>query len=261
MRGKFTFCSVTCLFFAFWYLLPLSGCSNRTPPVISPEIAAEIPHDSTAFVQGLFYDAGRLFESDGLYGQSALRVLDAQSGVLLKHVPLDPRYFGEGCAKMGETVVQLTWREKTALTWSLADLSPGPTLLYGGEGWGLTGDGTVFYLSNGSDTIYVRNKNFTIVRKIPVSAKGRPVSKLNELEYGEGKIYANVWYSDSILEINPDNGRVERIIDCSELVKKEGPASSECVLNGIAYDTGTKQFYLTGKKWKKIFLVKIAPVK
>jgi glutamine cyclotransferase len=259
MREKFSFCSVTCLFSAFWYLLSLAGCSNKMPPVISPEIAAEIPHDSTAFVQGLFYDAGRLFESDGLYGQSALRMLDAQSGALLKHVPLEPRYFGEGCAKMGETVVQLTWQEKTALTWSLADLSPGPALLYGGEGWGLTGDGTVFYLSNGSDTVFVRDTNFTVVRKIQVTLRGMPVKNLNELEYVNGVLYANVWYSDSIFAINPKSGKVERIIDCSRLVEKEGPSSSECVLNGIAYNSETRGFYLTGKNWKKIFLVTFGP--
>ncbi|MBN1131268.1 MAG: glutaminyl-peptide cyclotransferase [Chitinispirillaceae bacterium] len=222
-----------------------------------PEVVAEIPHDSTAFVQGLFHDGGRLYESDGLYGQSALRVLDAQSGALLKHVPLEPRYFGEGCAKMGETVVQLTWQEKTALTWSLEDLSPGPTLLYGGEGWGLTSDGKIFYMSNGSDTLFVRSRNFTIVRKIPVTLRGAPVRNLNELEYVNGTVYANVWYSDSIFSIDPKNGKVEAIIDCSRLVEKEGPSSSECVLNGIAYNNGTREFYCTGKNWKKIFMVNI----
>jgi glutamine cyclotransferase len=235
----------------------LSICCDKAPPVVFPEIAAEIPHDSAAFVQGLFHDGGRLYESDGLYGKSCLRVLDAQSGALLKHVPLEPRYFGEGCAKMGETVVQLTWREKTALTWSLADLSPGPALRYGGEGWGLTSGNGFYYMSNGSDTIFVRSKNFTIVRKIPVMSRGMPVRHLNELEFADGILYANVWYSDSIFAIDPKSGKVEKIIDCSELVKKEGPSSSECVLNGIAYNTGTKRFYLTGKKWKKIFIVHI----
>jgi glutaminyl-peptide cyclotransferase len=251
------------VFFLFVHMLSsgcfilLSSCLDKAPRVIIPEIVAQIPHDSAAFVQGLFYDNGKLYESDGLYGKSCMRMLDPQSGALLKHVPLDPKYFGEGCAKMGETVVQLTWREKTALTWSLDDLSPGPALLYGGEGWGLTSSKSFYYMSNGSDTIFVRNSNFTIMRKIPVTSQGKPVKNLNELECVEGTVFANIWYSDSILEINPENGRVVRIIDCSALVNKERPFSSECVLNGIAYNALKSEFYLTGKKWKSIFIVKI----
>ena len=245
-------------FLALWCLVAFFSCSSKTPPVVVPTIVAEIPHDSAAFVQGFFYDDGRLYESDGLYGNSALRILDAKSGAPVKHVPLEPRYFGEGCAKMENSIVQITWQEQTALTYSLADVSPGTTLVYSGEGWGLTSDRKCFfYMSNGSDTIFVRNRSFTIVRKIPVTSQGLPVKNLNELEYVNGKIYANIWYSDSILEINPKNGHVERIVDCSELVKKEQPASPECVLNGIAYNPAIGKFYLTGKKWKKIFTVEI----
>jgi glutamine cyclotransferase len=260
MIRKTLFCSVSGLFLALGCLAAFPGCSGKTPQVVLPEIVATLPHDSTGFVQGLFYDNGRLYESLGLYGQSVIRMFDATTGVLLKNVPLDSGYFGEGCAKMGETVVQLTWQEKTALTWSFADLSPGPALVYGGEGWGLTSDGTTFYMSDGSDTLFVRNKNFTIVRKIPVTSGGSPVEKLNELEYVSGKIYANVWYSDSILVINANSGKVEKIIDCRELTKKERPGSSENVLNGIAYNPETKDFYITGKRWKKMFVVKIPAV-
>jgi glutamine cyclotransferase len=249
------------LLLSAWCLTVSTGCSGKAPRVIAPALVSEIPHDSAAFVQGLFYDNGKLYESDGLYGQSALRVLDAQNGVCVKRVSLDKQFFGEGCAKMGTLAVQITWQEQTGLTWSLADLSPGPTIVYSGEGWGLTSDGGNFYMSNGSDTIFVRNKNFTMVRKIPVALQGRPMRKLNELEYVNNTLFANVWYSDSILEINPKNGNVEAIIDCNGLVQQEKPNSSECVLNGIAYNPETKTFYLTGKKWKNIFIVKIASVK
>jgi len=257
MRRKPCYFSVPGLILAFWCLTAFPGCSVKTPPVSVPRIIVEIPHDSAAFVQGLFYDNGRLYESDGLYGKSAMRTLDAMTGALLKHVPLNSRYFGEGCAKMEETIVQITWQEQTALTYSRADLSPDATLVYSGEGWGLTSDGRNFYMSNGSDTLFVRNREFTIVRKIPVTSHGLPVKNLNELEYVKGTVFANVWYSDSILEINPENGHVESIIDCSSLVKKERPASAECVLNGIAYNQAIGKFYLTGKKWKKIFVVEI----
>ena len=234
-------------------------CGSGKPPLtVIPQIVATIPHDSTAFTQGLFFDSNRLYESEGLYGKSALRILDAQNGDPIKHVTLDPRYFGEGCAKMEKTIVLITWREQAALTYSLADLSPGSTLVYCGEGWGLTSDRKgFFYMSDGSDTLTVRNKNFTIVRKIPVTSGGRAVKNLNELEYVNSTIFANVWYSDSILEINPKTGRVERIVDCSEVVKKEQPSSSDCVLNGIAYNPSNGRFFLTGKKWKNIFVVEI----
>lgn len=245
------------LFFALGYLIALPGCSGKTPPVVFPEVVAEIPHDTSAFVQGLFYANGKLYESLGLYGQSALRVLNAQNGGLEKQVPLDSGYFGEGCAKMGEKIFQITWREQTVFTYSADSLASGPALVYGGEGWGMTNDGDVFYMSNGSDTIFVRNRSFTIVRKIPVTCQGLPVKKLNELEYVNGKIYANVWYTDSIFVINPKSGKVERVIDCSGLVRKERPNSSECVLNGIAYNSETGNFYITGKKWKNLFIVKI----
>jgi len=245
----------------FMSLATVFFCSpEKRPPIITPRIIAVIPHDSSAFTQGLFFNDGRLYESDGLYGKSAMRTLDATTGTLLKNVPLDSRYFGEGCTEMEGTIVQITWQEQTALTWSLEDVFPGTTLIYSGEGWGLTSDGALFYMSNGSDTIVARNREFTIVRKIPVTVHGLPVKRLNELEYVNGKVYANVWYSDSILEINQKTGTVERIIDCSWLVKKEGPSSSENVLNGIAYNPETRTFYVTGKKWKNIFLVKIPAV-
>jgi glutaminyl-peptide cyclotransferase len=257
MRKKYRYYYIYGLFLAFWCLTAFPGCSGKRLSVIVPRIVAEIPHDSAAFVQGLFYYNGRLYESDGFYGKSALRMLDATTGARLKLVPLESRYFGEGCAKMENSIVQITWQEQTALTYSFAGMSPGSTFMYSGEGWGLTGDGTLFYMSNGSDTIFVRNREFTIVRKIPVTLHGLPVKNLNELEYVKGTVFANVWYSDSVLEINPENGHVEKIIDCSSLVKKERPASPECVLNGIAYNQAIGKFYLTGKKWKKIFVVEI----
>ncbi len=250
-------CVALSLLCVFICLIVSCGGSGGPPPTITPRIIETIPHDSSAFTQGFFYDDGRLYESDGLYGNSALRMLNTLNGAELMRVPLDSRFFAEGCAKIGKRLFQITWREQTAFTYSLADLTPGSSIIYSGQGWGLTSDGQLLYMSDGSDTITVRNEKFTIIRKIPVSSQGLPVKNLNELEYADGKICANVWYSDSILEINPKTGKVERIIDCSDLIKQEQPASSECVLNGIAYNPDTGTFYLTGKKWKKIFVVEI----
>ena len=240
----------------FSLLISCTG-TGQSPPVITPRFIATLPHDTTCFTQGFFYDRGKLFESDGLYGNSHMRILDAQGGAAIKGVAVDPRYFAEGCAKMGDAVVQITWREQTAFCYSLVDLAARHALMYSGEGWGLTSDGTRFYMSTGSDTIFVRSADFALERTIPVTLSGRPILRLNELEFARGKLYANVWYSDSILEISPATGRVVRIIDCRELVRREAPSSDECVLNGIAFDSETGRFYLTGKKWKKIFVVEI----
>jgi glutaminyl-peptide cyclotransferase len=256
MTGRFDILLFPVLLFGV--MISFCGPGVR-PPVVTPRIITTLPHDSSAFTQGLFYDNGKLYESDGLYGKSSLSILDAHSGALLKRVWLDSQVFAEGCAMAGPQLVQITWREQTAFTWSLADLSPGQPLVYSGEGWGLTSDGERWYMSDGSDTIVVRNRSFTIVSKIPVTERGSPVKSINELEYVNGAIYANVWYSDSILEINPKNGKIRRIIDCAELLKKELPVSPDNVLNGIAYNQGTKHFYLTGKKWKTIFVVEIPP--
>jgi glutaminyl-peptide cyclotransferase len=250
---------MTATLLAVPFFIMVCGGPGKAPPAVVPRIVAVLPHDTNAFTQGLFYDHGKLYESDGLYGQSALRALDAKSGDQLKRVPLDPRYFGEGCAKMDTMVVQLTWQEQAAFIWSFPALSEaGQPFFYGGEGWGLTSDGNRWYMSNGSDTIFVRNRSFTIVRTVPVTLRGSPVRRLNELEYVNGTIYANVWYTDTILAINPKNGRVVRVIDCSGLVTAEQPSSPDNVLNGIAYDPEAKRFYLTGKRWKKIFVVEIA---
>ncbi len=239
-------------------LAALVFCNSvSVPPTLKPRIIGSIPHDSAAFTQGIFYDRGRLYESDGLYGSSRICILNAETGALLKVVPMDPHIFAEGCARMGSSLVQLSWREETAFSWNIDNLSPGPSFIYSGQGWGLTSDNKFFYMSDGSDTIFVRSPAFTLERKIPVTLAGRPVRNLNELELVKGKLYANVWYSDSIVVINTGNGRVERIIDCTELVKREAATSSDDVLNGIAYNNETGKFYLTGKKWKNIYIVEI----
>ena len=226
------------------------------PPQLQPELTGTLPHDSTSFTQGLFFHAGILYESTGLYGKSTLRKLDTGGTVLLSR-PLADRYFAEGCTFLGGGIYQITWRAQRCFVYSPDSLRPVDSLPYSGEGWGLTDNDTAFIMSNGSDTIYFRNNRFEVIRTLPVTSDGIPLERLNELEYARGYIYANVWYSDFIFEINPANGTVERIIDCSGLVAREHPASDEQVLNGIAYNPGTDRFYLTGKNWKHIYIVTI----
>jgi glutaminyl-peptide cyclotransferase len=257
-KGLSGFVSVLIFFCGMSCQEQASSSSGGTAavPCIAPRIKTAIPHASQVFTQGLFYDNGRLYESAGLYGKSSLRILDAATGTLVKKVPI-AKVFAEGCARLGNDVFQITWQEQIAFIYSFPELKEQRTIIYAGEGWGLTSDGKWLYMSTGSDTLFVRDKEFAVVRKIPVRMSNQPVARLNELEYVDGFIYANVWYTDYILQINPKSGNVVRKIDCSELVKKEDPSSPENVLNGIAYNSQTGDFFITGKNWKNIFVVDI----
>ena len=238
------------------------SCSGKTdtqqqviaPPHLLPILIDSLPHDTTSFTQGLFFSKNRLYESTGLYGKSTIRQLDTNGTVLLSR-PVDEQFFAEGCTFFGSRVYQITWRQQRCFVYSPEELLPVDTLQYSGEGWGLTANDSQFIMSNGSDTLYFRNSRFEIVRKLPVTNNGAPLERLNELEYARGYLYANVWFSDFIFEIDPETGAVERIIDCSELVAREAPTSDEQVLNGIAYNSATNRFFLTGKNWKHIFIV------
>jgi len=220
-----------------------------------PVVITTLPHDPAAFTQGLLYDNGFLYESTGLYGNSSLRKINAANGKIQKQVSV-PGIFAEGLGKMDGMLVQLSWKEQTARIYSENDFMIKKTVSYQGEGWGLTSNGMEYIMSNGSDTLYFRSKSFAVTKKICVRFNGEPVQNLNELEYANGNIYANVWYSNNIVEISPKTGVVTRVIDCNALVRKAAPTSSEAVLNGIAYNPKTHAFYITGKNWKTIFLVR-----
>ena len=250
-------------------LLPLSGaalsCNEKTDPQpeapaspthLLPRLLGTVPHDQGSFTQGLVYNSGRLYESTGLYGKSTIRVLDT-TGTVVHSRQLSDMFFGEGCTFFNGRIFQITWKEQRCFIYTSEDLSPVDTLTYTGEGWGLTANDSQFVMSNGSDTLYFRNSSFETVRTLPVKNAGVPLERLNELEYARERIYANVWFSDYIFEINPATGEVERIIDCSELVAREAPASDEQVLNGIAYDAAADRFFVTGKNWKTVFIVTI----
>jgi len=220
-----------------------------------PIVVTTLPHDPSAFTQGLLYDNGFLYESTGLYGNSSLRKINAVNGKILKQIAV-PGIFAEGLTKMDGLLVQLSWKEQIARTYSANDFMVKKAFAYQGEGWGLTSNGTEYIMSNGSDTLYFRSKSFAVTKKICARFNGVPVQNLNELEYANGNIYANVWYSNNIVEISPKTGAVTRIIDCNALVRKAAPTSTEAVLNGIAYNPKTRTFYITGKNWNTIFVVR-----
>jgi glutamine cyclotransferase len=231
-------------------------------PVVRPVILSETPHDTGAFTQGLLLLDGRLYESAGLYGKSSLRELDPRTGKVLRQRKIPARYFAEGLAWFHNEFVQLTWQEGEALRWPRsgafsAEVTP-RAFRYAGEGWGLATLGASLWMSNGSDSLYRRDAAFRITARIAARRDGKPVARLNELEAAHGKILANIWYSDTIVVIDPRDGRVIAAVDGSELVARSGRRSPDDVLNGIAWDPAHDVYYVTGKNWPKMFRVRIS---
>jgi len=221
-----------------------------------PVVIRSIPHDPSAFTQGLLFEKGALYESTGLYGHSSLRKINPANGKVVKQISCNG-FFAEGLAAMDGKLVQISWKEQKATVYDINDFSVKKIFAYSGEGWGLTSNDMEYIMSNGSDTLFFRSKSFVITKKLLVRCNGVAVQNINELEYAKGKIYANIWYSNTIIEIDPKTGAVTRIIDCSELVRKVAPSSSDAVLNGIAWNSKTGTFYVTGKNWNTMFAVRL----
>jgi glutamine cyclotransferase len=216
-----------------------------------------LPHDPEAFTQGLLWWHGSLWESTGQYGHSDVRQVDPETGEVLRRTTLTPDLFGEGLARVGERLFQLTWREDTALRWTLPDLEPDGRFSYTGEGWGLCFDGEQLVWSDGSDRLrFVKPEDFAVVRVQPVTLDGRPLRQLNELECVGDRVWANVWTTDFLVEIDPTTGRVETLIDAAGLLTREERRRTD-VLNGIAYRPESGTYFITGKLWPKMFEVRL----
>ncbi len=224
------------------------------------KIEAIYPHDPTAFTQGLVWDGGVLYESTGLYGKSSLRQVDPTTGRVLHRKALDPNLFGEGLALVEDRLVQLTWKAGVAFAYDLATLEVIDEFGYNGEGWGLAYDQGRLLMSDGSSRITYRDpQDFRWRSTLEIRHQGRPMVDLNELEFAEGDLYANVWGQERILRIDPENGVVNAVIDASGLLEEREKTMVD-VLNGIAYDPLSKTFWLTGKFWPKMFQVTFVPV-
>ena len=227
---------------------------------LHPVVVKEYAHDTGAFTQGLLWHKGKLYEGTGSgpgnRGISSLRRVDLATGKVEKIVQLDKRYFGEGLALVGNRLIQLTWQNQIAFVYDVETFERVGQFQYRGPGWGLTYDGTHLIMSDGSEQLVFRDpKTFEEKRRIRVKREGRIIRKLNELEWVEGKILANIWQSNTIVEIDPKDGRVTATIDAS----KVGPSRTKTrrVLNGIAYDPATKKLWLTGKNWPKLYEVRL----
>lgn len=222
------------------------------------EIVRSHPHDPTAFTQGLALADGQLYEGTGLHGQSSLRRVDLHTGKVLQQVALDSRYFGEGIAVVGGRVVQLTYQTGIGFVYDRATFTRQREFTYRGEGWGLTYDGTRLVMSDGSDTLrFWHPDTLEEIGRLRVRDGGVAVDALNELEYVDGAIYANIWQQDRIARIDPATGTVTAWIDCSGLLTPTERARGTDVLNGIAHDPQTGHFLVTGKLWPWIFEIRL----
>ncbi len=232
--------------------------SNKPIVNYTPKVIAEYPHDETAFTQGLVWIGNNTFiESTGQYGRSDIRITNAQTGAVLNRRALGPQFFAEGCCVLNSKIYQITWNEQTCFVYDSATLSPAGQFTYRGEGWGITTDGFSLIMSNGSSFISFINPNtFEVQRSIDVTIGGlQKIRNLNELEYINGKIYANIWMTDSIVVIDPRTGNVEGFINCSGLLPLQLRKPTTDVLNGIAYNPQNGRLYLTGKYWPRIYEV------
>ncbi|MCZ4245183.1 glutaminyl-peptide cyclotransferase [Pedobacter punctiformis] len=236
----------------------------QAPAEYTYKVIKTLPHDTSSYVEGLEYHDGFFYESAGSYGFSSLRKVNVNTGKVIQKTDLDKKYFGEGITVIGNKIIQLTYREKVGFVYDKATFKKLAEFPYvaGGEGWGLAFDGEKVLNTDGSNTIFFLDKNtYNKIGSIDVfDHKGR-IDNLNELEYIDGKIYANVYTTNNILIINPETGAVEGKIDLSGLLpqgyfKMEDEIANN-VLNGIAYDQAGKRLFVTGKKWPTIFQIQI----
>ncbi|MBN1237014.1 MAG: glutaminyl-peptide cyclotransferase [Gammaproteobacteria bacterium] len=231
----------------------------RVPKLWDVEIVASFPHDPAAFTQGLVFHDGALYEGTGLYGSSSLREVDVATGEVERQVTLPGRYFGEGIAVLGDRLYQLTWQKQTGFVYEVDSFEQVGSFSYSGEGWGLTHDGEHLIMSDGSESLrFLDPDSFDVVRTIRVRDEGRPVVRLNELEYIDGEIWANVWYDDRIARISPDSGEVVGWIDATA-VYPSASRRRDHVLNGIAYDAASGRVFITGKNWPKLYEIVVVP--
>jgi glutamine cyclotransferase len=222
------------------------------------EVVRQFPHDVGAYTQGLVYEAGEMFESTGRLGSSQLRQVDLATGQVLAAVPLSDDRFGEGLTLLNGKLYQLTWKSGVAYVYEAETLALVDSLTYSGEGWGLATDGTSLIMSNGTATLrYVDPETFAVVREVTVTDKGLPLSQVNELEYINGELYANVYQSDWIVKIDPEGGEVLQWFDLEGLLPVEQRTAATDVLNGIAYDAASGHLLVTGKLWPVLFELRL----
>jgi glutamine cyclotransferase len=251
------------ILFLSLFFLTFSICLNaQKPKRYSFKIEQTLPHDVSAYTQGLFFHNGELYETTGQYGESSLRKVDLIKGTVIKRENFERKYFVEGSCVYKNRIYILTWRENRCFVYDIDTWKQLGYLYNSKEGWGLTTDGTTLIMSDGSSKLFfIDPETFVQKKEITVKLDGSPVTQLNELEYIKGEIWANVYGSDIILIISPDNGIVKSIIDCRNLLSGALVTPNTDVLNGIAWDEKTGSIYLTGKYWPKMYKISLVEKK
>jgi len=228
------------------------------PPEYGFKVVHVFPHDPAAFTQGLAYRGGFLYEGTGLKGQSSLRKVRLETGEVVQRVDLAPEFFGEGITFMGNRIVQLTWQSQTGFVYDAADFRLLRQFSYPGEGWGLASSGNELFMSDGTAEIRVLDGNtLREKRRLKVHDGNTPVTELNELEFVEGQLFANVWMTDRIARISPQTGKVVGWVDLKGLLGPMFTPEEGAVLNGIAYDAQGKRLFVTGKLWPRLFEIQL----
>jgi glutamine cyclotransferase len=236
----------------------IAGCVEAATDHITyytVRILRTLPHDTASFTQGLVYYQGMLYESTGLHGRSTLQQIDATTGIVQRMVAV-PQVFAEGLVRWSNRLIQLTLQEQVAFIYNLTDFSQIGQFQYETEGWGLTADQQALIMSDGSDLLYFRDPySFDIIRTVQVTLNDEPLNRINELEYVQGLVYANIWGEDFIAQIDPDTGQVCGMIDARSLRQMQPSIERSDVLNGIAHNPEQNTLYLTGKNWPTLFEV------
>jgi len=240
--------------------MPAIKCSaqSKVPVSYKAKVTEVLPHDVNAYTQGLFFHEGRLYESSGQYGQSYFREVDLARGTTVRSFNLAAKYFAEGAVVFNERLYLLTWMEREVLVYDIKTFKKLGAFYLPREGWGLTTDGKQLIASDGSAFLYFHDpENFREISRVEVKMNGKKVTALNELEYINGEVWANIYESETIVIINPATGEVRATVDCKGLLPLSLRTSRTDVFNGIAYNPANGHIYVTGKYWPKMYRIEL----
>jgi glutamine cyclotransferase len=238
--------------------IALGAAAVGAEKTLRPRVLQSFPHDKDAFTQGLTFHNGTFIESTGRRGFSVLRRVEPETGTVLQEYRLHPLMFGEGSTIIGDRIYMLTWTAGVALVFDAETLKPLRRMRYKGQGWGLTSNGTHLVMSDGGSTLMFRDpKTFRVIRRLAVMDDHEPLQKINELEWIDGRIFANIWQSNDIVIINSESGKVVKRLDISGIMPKQPWFNSDTVPNGIAWDAEKRRLFITGKLWPKLFEIEM----